>query len=40
MTETGENLDLFLDRVKVRNVVPFPVAYEKNGVPHSRKLVG
>jgi hypothetical protein len=40
MTKTGENLNFFLDGIKVGNVVPFLVAYEKNGVPHSGKLVG
>ena len=40
MTETRENLNIFVDRIKVRNIVSFFVAYEKNFVPHSGKLIG
>jgi hypothetical protein len=38
--EARENLDFFLDRIKIENVVSSFVAYEKNFVSHSGKLIG
>jgi hypothetical protein len=40
MTKTGENTNALLNRVEIRNFVSFLVAYEKNFVPHSGKLIG
>jgi hypothetical protein len=40
MTKTGENTNALINRVEIRNFVSFLVAYEKNFVPHSGKLIG
>ena len=40
MTKTGEDMNLFLNGIKIRDVVSIFVAYEKNLVSHSGKLIG